>query len=75
MNFQFRKGLNPFKIGNLEFHQRIQIQTYDFKPRAFFKIKGKDFNFKRIFSPIDLNLIYFIELKGRFQMEIGSNFE
>jgi hypothetical protein len=37
--------------------------------------KGKDLNFKRRFNPIDLNSIYFIELKGRFRMDIGPNFE
>jgi hypothetical protein len=30
--------------------------------------------FKRIFNPIHLNSIYFIELEGRFRKEIGSNF-
>jgi hypothetical protein len=32
-------------------------------------------NFKMKFGPMDLNSIYFIELKGRFRMDIGSNFE
>jgi hypothetical protein len=27
------------------------------------------------FGPMDFNSIYFIEFKGRFQMDIGSNFE
>jgi hypothetical protein len=27
------------------------------------------------FGPMDLNSIYFIEFKGRFRMDIGSNFE
>jgi hypothetical protein len=43
--------------------------------QGHFKIQGKDMNFKRKFSPNDLNSIYFIELKGRFRMEIGSNFD
>jgi hypothetical protein len=51
----------------------FKIQTNGFKPRTL-KIQGKDLNFKRRFSPTDLNSIYFIELKGRFRMEIGSSF-
>jgi hypothetical protein len=43
--------------------------------QGHFKIQGKDMNFKRKFSPNDLNSIYFIELKGRFRMEIGLNFD
>jgi hypothetical protein len=50
-----------------------------FKPTALnqghFKIYVKDLNFKRKFSLMDLNSIYFIEFKGRFRMDIGSNFE
>jgi hypothetical protein len=30
--------------------------------QGYFKIQGKDLSFKRIFSPKDLNAIYFIEL-------------
>jgi hypothetical protein len=35
-------------------------------------LKQGYFNFKRGFSPRDLNWIYFIEFKGIFWMEIGS---
>jgi hypothetical protein len=52
----------------------FKIQTNIFKPRAF-KIQGNDLNFKRRFGPMNLNSIYFIELKGRFRMEIGLDFE
>jgi hypothetical protein len=32
-------------------------------------------NSKRRFGPMELNSIYLIEFKGRFQMELGSHFE
>jgi hypothetical protein len=59
----------------LEFGRRIQIQINDFKPKIFLNSQGKDLNFKRRFSPNDLDSIYFIESKGRFRIEIESNFE
>jgi hypothetical protein len=41
-----------------------------FKPmtlnQGHFKIQSKDLNFKTIFIQMNLNSIYFIELKGRF---------
>jgi hypothetical protein len=40
--------------------------------QGHFKLQCKDLNFKRRFSPKDLNSVYFIELKGRLRMEIGG---
>jgi hypothetical protein len=51
----------------------FKFQIIDFKPRTF--NQGKDLNFKMKFGLMDLNLIYFIEFKGRFRMDIRSNFE
>jgi hypothetical protein len=51
----------------------FKVQINVFKLMTF--NQGKDLNFKMIFGPMDLNSIYFIEFKGRFRMDIGSNFE
>jgi hypothetical protein len=66
MNFKFSERFKPF------LNRKFGMWSKDskFKPTALnqghFKIQGKDLNFKRIFSSMDLNSIYFIELKGRF---------
>jgi hypothetical protein len=51
----------------------IWLENSKFKSSAL--NQGRDLNFKMKFGPMDLNLIYFIEFKGRFRMNIGSNFE
>jgi hypothetical protein len=64
----------PFKIGSgdlvvgFKFKSSVLNQGYS-------KIQVKDLNFKRRFNLKDLNSTYFIELKGRFWMEILLNFE
>jgi hypothetical protein len=73
--FPISKMFKPFLNRNLGFDRKVQNSNQRLKTKDIFEIQGKDLNFKRRFSPMDLNLIYIIELKGRFQKEIGSNFE
>jgi hypothetical protein len=85
MKFKSRDfDLNEFRISErfkpfLNRKFGIWSKGSKFKPmtlnQGHFKIQSKDLNFKTIFIPMNLNSIYFIELKGRFRMEIGSNFE
>jgi hypothetical protein len=49
----------------LGFGWRIPIQIKD-----FFKLQGKDLNFKRRFGPKDLDSIYFIESVGRIEWKM-----
>jgi hypothetical protein len=58
---RFKPFLNR-KFWNLVKGLKFKSMTLN---QGHFKLQGKDLNFKRRFSPKDLNSIYFIELNGR----------
>jgi hypothetical protein len=67
---RFKPFLNrKFGIWSKDSNSNKWLQTKD-----IFELQDKDLNFKRRYSPKDLNSINFIKYKGRFRMEIGSNF-
>jgi hypothetical protein len=63
--FPISEMFKPFlnrKFWNLVKGLKFKSMTLN---QGHFKLQGKDLNFKRRFSPKDLNSIYFIELNGR----------